>query len=454
MPVVQLDWVKLIARFADLTGIYFLTHRQASLLLSLTEQLTWEKTYRAFDYDFEDWDTVQLEVADLQRYLTMPVNLVDLIGYIDDIEELLIALQSTANCCDGNTDISDGDYYTDEVVDGIGDVPQNIIDAGYATGVSDWEGFDDYKCMVSHVIVDSLEAKLRKLAPFVDSAGVIIGGIATITSIVTVILSGGLSVLALGLIASTGSVALLYKLITSGSILLAIADDVSDDHDELSCAVYEADGSSGALTALDDKIDELYDVPITTILQNMNLGPELKALYGGRHNELDVAAALESAGYDLEDFDCDCPLVVDYTPEWDFPLPSGPYTPWRESAQPISDCDEGLSVNATNQYIQAVTGDLLNHIGEGPTGTFALHKIEFLWKRHSSHTHKLRIIHDSGTYTFDNDNAVDACIDESIEFDPPLELSTGSNKIIAFTDEWTAGNRITVSYIKLYLDII
>lgn len=306
MPVIQVDWNRILERFADTTAFYAFTHRQASLLLSLSQQLNWEKTFRVFGYDFDEYDDVELEVADLQHNLTMPVNLVDLLEYIDDIEDLLIALQSTANCCDVNSDISDGDYYTDEIEDGVGDVPQNIIDAGYATDAGDWEGFQDYKCMISHVIIDSMESKLRMLAPFVDNAGIVIGGIATIVSIATVIFTSGMSVLALGILASTGSVALLYKLITSGGILVAMADDVRDDHDALACAVYEGDGSAGSLEALDDKIDELYIVPVTTILKNLNLGPELKALYGGRYNQQDIAAALLEAGYELDSFDCTC----------------------------------------------------------------------------------------------------------------------------------------------------
>ncbi|GAH45439.1 unnamed protein product, partial [marine sediment metagenome] len=51
-------------------------------------------------------------------------------------------------CC-GVVDITDGDEFTDVVEDGEGEVPQNIIDAGYAEDVDDWAGFYDYKCMIS-----------------------------------------------------------------------------------------------------------------------------------------------------------------------------------------------------------------------------------------------------------------------------------------------------------------
>ena len=454
MPVIQLDWVKLIARFADVTGLYFLTHRQASLLLSLTEQLTWEKTYRAFDYDFDDWDTVQLEVADLQRYLTMPVNLVDLIGYIDEIEELLLALQVTANCCDGNSDISDGDLFTDVVVDGVGDVPQNIIDAGYAEDVDDWDGFDDYKCMISHVIVDSMEAKLRKLAPFVDSAGVIIGGIATLTSIVTVIFSGGLSVLALGLIAATGSTALLYKLLTSGSFLIGIADDVSDDHDELACAVYNGDGSAGSLASLDDKIDELYDVPVTTILQNLNLGPELKALYAGRYKEQDIAQALVDAGYELIDFDCDCPIEYDFSPTWDFEVEGDhPETPWQTNGPWHTPCGGSLRALNVNQDFILAVDDLREHVGLAAAGTITLHKITWVWMRSTTSlpVHTITINFTGGPWAETNDNTPFECVEEEHTFDPPVVVPSGTQDFIEFTNA-DAGNHMYLGFCQLDFD--
>ncbi|GAI82202.1 unnamed protein product, partial [marine sediment metagenome] len=224
---------------------------------------------------------------------------------VEKLETIRLLLASPM-CCDADTDISDGDFYTDAVTDGVGDVPQNIIDAGYASGSSDWEGFDDYKCMISHVLVDSLESKLRTLAPMVDNAGVVFGGVAALAAVITVIFSGGLSVLVIGLLAATGATAVLYTVLTSGSLLEELADDIASDHNELVCAVYNGDGSAGSLASLNDKIDELFDEPKATILTNMNLGPELKALYGGRHDQQDIAEILETEGYDVGDFTCDC----------------------------------------------------------------------------------------------------------------------------------------------------
>ena len=257
MPIVQLDWNKIKSKLDDDTALFALTLRQASMLLGLSEQLTWQKTFRLDNYDWADKDDLDADVADLQRNLAMPTNLVDIIQYIDEIEDLLRALQFTAGCCN-DYDVTDGDEYTDDVEDGVGDVPANVISAGYATDVSDWAGFDDYKCVISHVTVAQMDIRLRMLAPYVDAAGAVFGGLATVVAIVTTIFTGGLTAMTLGILAASGSVALLYHSLTSGSFLEALAQNVVDNQEELACAIYHGDGPNGAFSNLTAKINELF----------------------------------------------------------------------------------------------------------------------------------------------------------------------------------------------------
>lgn len=268
--------------------------------------LEYQAAFRVDGYDFEDWDELQHVLSEADREIGAAMPLTELIEYIDEVESLLRALQYTANCCDDNTDITDGDFYTNGVVDGVGTVPSEIVSAGYATNPNDWAGFDNYKCMISYLIVDDLEAKLRKFAPYVDSAGLIVGGIATIASIITTIFTGGLTAIALGIIASTGITALLYQLITDGSVLNGMADEVSDNREELACSVYGADGSSAAHTALNSKIDELFNPVSAEIIKLMNLGPSIKTLYGGRHDQQNLAEKLDDLGYETSGYDCSC----------------------------------------------------------------------------------------------------------------------------------------------------
>lgn len=312
MPV-RVDWAKIKSAWpSGETQILCLDTRAKHLLLTIIDSLSWKATYDQQELADTDWDYIQRIVADAEYELGAAMPISELIPYIDDIETLLRNLNTVAQCCDQAGDPTDGAQFTDEVVDGIGDVPQNVIDAGYASSSSDWAGFDDYKCMIAHLVVDSMEAKLRKLAPYVDAAAAVIGGFATIASIVTVIWSGGLTAIALGLIAATGAVSLLYETMISGTALITLADKVQTNHDELACAFYYGDGSVDSVSDLKAKIDELFTTAEEIVLKNTGLEIDSKALYAGRHDQIDVAEKLEALGYELTDFDCTCPLSAGY----------------------------------------------------------------------------------------------------------------------------------------------
>ena len=115
------------------------------------------------------------------------------------------------------------------------------------------------------------------------------------------------------MIAGIGVVSALYWSLLEFGPVDDLADEVATNHDELACAMYQADGDVGALVALNDKIDELFSVAEALILKNLNNGPTLKALYAGRDDQTDIAAELEAAGYELGDFDCgDCDMIGEY----------------------------------------------------------------------------------------------------------------------------------------------
>ena len=221
-----------------------------------------------------------------------------------DVSDILKALE--AGVCCPEMDPTDGDQYTDEVEDGVGDVPQNIIDAGYADDAADWDGFDDYKCMVAHIVVDSMEAKFRKLAPHVDSASAVAGGIAAVAIIISAIWTGGLSLLLAGLISSLGGVALFYDAMISGSALETLADKIATNHDALACAFYMSDGLEASVAGIKAEIAELFNVVEEVLLDNSGIDIDAKALYGGRYNQIDTAAVLEGLGYDTGDYGCQC----------------------------------------------------------------------------------------------------------------------------------------------------
>lgn len=211
-------------------------------------------------------------------------------------------------CCDV-VDISDGDQYTDVVDDGVGNVPQSIIDAGYATGPADWAGFDDYKCIISHLMVDNIRAQTVIMQERMLPSGALVGGIAAAAAIALVIFTAGGAALAYGIVLALGGVSTLYAaLALLGEVGLDdVVDDLLTHHDALACAIYQADGSDGAVVALKDEIDVLFGALPAAFLKTLNLEPQLKALYNGRYDQENIAQILADEGYVPGDFECCVP---------------------------------------------------------------------------------------------------------------------------------------------------
>lgn len=311
MPIIQIDWQELKEKFADVTAFYVFTHRQASLLLSLAEQLSWEKTFRDWGYDFGDKDALDLEIDDLRNNLMSPVNITDIIALIDDVENLLEDIRDASGGCCIDEDVTDGVQYTDDVDDGIGSVPQNIIDAGYATDAADWAGFADYKCMIAHQAIYTLETRLRVAAPwFGIGAGftAILGSLAAIISAFFPTPAAPAAVIALGIIAAVAVTATLYKGLSDlgEDAIVALADDVDVVHDTLACAIYNSDGPDNAIDSLKSAIDDNFGVAEALVLKSLNVGPTIRALYAGRYDQINVAQELADRGYDTDDYDCSC----------------------------------------------------------------------------------------------------------------------------------------------------
>ena len=308
MPVIQLDWVKIKSRFAGVTQVFALTDQQAALLLSLSEQLTWDKTYRVEDYDFGDRDYLESEVADTQRNLMMGVDLADLLGYVDEVEQLLRDLKTltTNQCCPG--DEFDGGGNTDDVDDGVGDVPQNIIDAGYASGTSDWSGFDDYKCIISNLIVEDATGKALKFSQLYDIQGAIIGGTMAVIGIITFLITGGTLAILGGILAAAGTALGVWELLAEAGeeAMETMHANMVAAHDDLVCAVYNADGPTDGIAALYAEYDIQLSAAEAAIAKLFNSLAIFRAMYGGRYNQVDVAQRLADLGYAPEDFEC-CP---------------------------------------------------------------------------------------------------------------------------------------------------
>ncbi len=236
-------------------------------------------------------------------------------GYCADLMttlEALLAATTALECC-GEQDITDGAQYTDDVIDGEGDVPQNIIDAGYASGPTDWAGFADYKCMISHLAVDHIETFFREISPFISDTGIVIGGIGVVGALLGAILVViGLPISA-GILVALGASAGIWTWITTygRDAVNDLADDIATNHDALACAIYEGDGVTDAISDFNAEVDSLFSTIDAVAIKAVGFEPQLRAMYAGRYDQEDVAQKLDDLGYDLIDYICEC---VEYDP--------------------------------------------------------------------------------------------------------------------------------------------
>ncbi|MCW4050803.1 MAG: hypothetical protein NWE89_13815 [Candidatus Bathyarchaeota archaeon] len=204
-------------------------------------------------------------------------------GFCDDLATSLVDILAaiTALECCGEQDITDGDQYTDPIVDGVGDVPQNIIDAGYAEDAADWTGFANYKCMISHLAVDHVEMFFREIAPHLSDAGTLFGGVGVIGTLLGAILVIAGLPLAGGLIVALGAAAAIWNWISKygKGAVEDLAEEIATNHDELACAIFEGDGVADSVSDFNDKVDDLFSVIDAAGIKAINISPQLKAMY-------------------------------------------------------------------------------------------------------------------------------------------------------------------------------
>ncbi len=303
----------------------------------------------------------------------------------DNVAEILAIMQLGNSCC-AEQDPTDGDQYTDRVDDGEGDVPQNIIDAGYAEDSEDWDGFDDYKCMIAHVLIDEMETRLRHFDDLLNEYGAIVGGAAAVAAVLAFAASGGGLLIIAGMLTGIGVVSFLYSSIMEFGALNGLADDVSDNHDLLACAVYWADGDESALIALNDKIDQIFSATESLILKNLNMGTFLKSLYAGRYDQQDIAQNLDDAGYEVGDFNCDCDVQLgEYSITFTFLTDDDDWVNgafWINQGHP----DAGAMYFAADNGYMSASFQLLAAVAGCPVGTnkITINRIRFHHMRTNS----------------------------------------------------------------------
>jgi hypothetical protein len=231
-------------------------------------------------------------------------------GYCDDLYttlQALLAATQALECC-GEQDITDGERYTDPVVDGEGDVPQNIIDAGYAEDSEDWDGFADYKCMISHLAVDHIEAFFRGMSPVFNDAGIAVGGVGVAIALLGSILALAGFPITFAIIGAVGAASAIWYWVAEygESAVEDIADKIALHHDALACAIYNGDGVSDAISDFNDEVDSLFGAIDAAGIKAVGFEPQLRAMYSGRYDQQDIAEKLAAQGYETIGYVCDC----------------------------------------------------------------------------------------------------------------------------------------------------
>jgi len=362
MPIIQLEWAKIKARLAGLGMLYSFSDRQAALLMSLAEQLTWRKSFDLPGYDFSDWDDLQADVADLQRALMMSVSLADLLAKMDDIIAAVNAIETDpfGACCSGTLEygnVPGGFTSTDPV-------PQAVIDAGYAVDVNDQAGYSDYKCMAAHLVVNNMANKLLQLPDIIGLGGglltLLVGLLATFSGLGTVVIIAGLVIDAAALITLADA---LFGV--SAEHMEDLAAEVETNRAELVCAMTTADGISGVLVDLKAKIDELWPAADALILKNLNLGPVIQTTFSGYYGDVDAAAALAAQGFDPADYTCDCEVTGNV-----FGIYAELLTAYSPAGDGNISCGlRGANYQTTQLTSLAYTGTRLVFLGNQAAGT-------------------------------------------------------------------------------------
>ena len=232
MPILSVSWPGIKSRFDGSTKVVALTNRQISMLLTVAEQLTWEKTFRTPDYDWADKDTLDAEVHDLIRWLSMPVDVGDITGYIDEVETLLTEIrdltQANQPCCGDTTPLPNP--YESPNADNYPDTPPATW--GESEPIADSDDWQELVCGAAHKYVDILKDTTTELDGLVKTGALIVGGVAGLLALAT---SAGILSAVAYTAAASATAALIG--ITVETLLGDAADDLEDARADIVCAI-------------------------------------------------------------------------------------------------------------------------------------------------------------------------------------------------------------------------
>lgn len=356
-----------------------------------------------------------------------------ILAAIDEVEELLAVVQQVPQfqntCCGNNQSFTSppgGATSTDPV-------PQAVIDAGYATGSSDYEGYTAYKCMVAHLLINNFESKLVDLGPIITAGAVILSILVAFfaagTGLTGVIIAG----LTVGVSELLGLIDALKDLGAPG--VVALADDMESNRDELVCAIMGGDGVTGSIASYKAKVDDLFSDAAAFIIKNLNVDHMFQHYLAAAYGDVDVAAELAAAGYDPADFSC-VSCLADVSAFFTFPsddqgwYEEGQRKQWNSTCQAL-EFEDGSPGGAW--WVQ---GDTLNAVSEGDM--ISGHTYKFRTVRYSEGRGTWDDPTPSGSYTVASavTGSNEPVIRETIT--PPTTIACANRTVTLDVSEWPA----------------
>jgi hypothetical protein len=370
--------------------------------------------------------------AIMETYRLLEMGWPDLVlSAIDEVEALLAVLQTVpqyqlTGCC-GNQSFSTapgGATSTDPV-------PQAVVDAGYATSTSDYEGYAAYKCMVAHLLINNFESKLVDLGPIITAGAVVLSILVAFFAAgagLTGVIIAGLTV---GIGELIGLIDALKDLGAPG--VVALADDMETNRDELVCSILAGDGITESIASYKAKVDDLFSDAAAFIIKNLNVDYMFQHYLAAAYGDVDVAAELAAAGYDPADYSC-ASCEADVSAFFTFP---SDHQGWYDAGQ-RSQYNSGCQALEFEQGAPTgewwAQGDTINAISEGDM--VSGHTYRFRTVRYSEGRGTWDITPPTGDYkvylaeTGNNDGA------EHSTITPPTAVACSNRTVTLDVSEW------------------
>jgi hypothetical protein len=165
-------------------------------------------------------------------------------------------------------------------------------------------------------------------------------------------------------------------------------------------------------------------------MKNMNLGPTLKALYAGRYDQQDTAAILESEGYDVGDYTCECvePRDYYYVEQFTSDVAQPPWTDGTSTTEWDNRGSGSVRMDNGLDHVDLQRTALCAELGIS-TRDLLVHRLKFKWMESvpGNSVPRFRVTFDDGQIVWDMPGGGNAWefYEKEYIFDPPKLWDTG-----------------------------